>query len=320
MALRRRIRAVVIAIWPSLPQWVGRHYWLGRVLQMVGLTATPPSRPSPKLPAKFEEMAKLYRRGNIPAFVTGKLEQLQDRNVARTMLPFLKHIHPTGDADEAEIMARISAFRDIYLSSPIPNNHGGANYTTGLALFLITREFDPEIMIESGVWRGMSSMLFRAAAPRARILAFDISLGQLEFRSQNVEYRECDWMSDDIRANGPALAYFDDHINQTKRLLEAHQRGFKHLIFDDSWSWGAVSADGLPPVPTIDMIMGNELKVGEKVEWVNGDKLWTYTHAEEMDELCNTAKKLIKLAVDIPSLFRETGIAPTSALKFVTLT
>lgn len=245
--------------------------------------------------------------------------QLQDRTVARTMKPFLEQVVTDGNVNDSNILDYIAEFRETFLSSPISNNHGGVNYTTGLALFLIVKHLDPSLIIESGVFRGMSSMLFRAATSRARIFAFDLSLSNLRYRSENVEYHECDWALSDIEAKVSALAFFDDHVSQAKRVAEAYRRGFRYLVFDDSWSWGAISGCGGPPLPSIDMLMNEDIRVGEKIEWVEAGKLWTYTHDEERSELCCAARKLIRAAHDIPSLFRETGVCPTSAMKFVRL-
>jgi hypothetical protein len=321
MPVRVRIKTTVVSIWPSLPYLIRRSNWLSRLFQALGLMSSDLLNPrlSPTLPRELSEIATAYRRGNLEYFVTGRLIQLQDRDVARTMKPFLEQIDAHGSVDDSNILDQIAEFRRTYLSSPISNNHGGLNYTTGLALFLITRHLDPAFIIESGVYRGMSSMLLRAASPHALIFSFDINLSNLRHRSENVEYHECDWGLADLQAKEPALAFFDDHVSQAKRVVEAHHRGFRHLVFDDSWSWGAISGCGGPPLPSIDMLMSEDIRVGEKIEWVEAGRLWTYTHDEERSELCSAARKLIVAAHDVPSLFRETGVHPTSAMKFVRL-
>jgi hypothetical protein len=115
------------------------------------------------------------------------------------------------------------------------------------------------------------------------------------------------------------LGYFDDHVNQARRVIEAHGRGFRRLVLDDSWTWGAISGCGGVPLPSIDMLMSDDLKLGDKIEWVEAGQVWTYTHDDEHAELCASARKLIKAAYDVPSLYRQTGVAPTSALTFVEL-
>jgi hypothetical protein len=67
------------------------------------------------------------------------------------------------------------------------------------------------------------------------------------------------------------------------------------------------------------MIMDNPLTPGEEVRWVEWGKIWTYTHTEELLRLCARARGLISAAYEVPSLYRECGLAPTSALKFVEL-
>jgi hypothetical protein len=323
-----------------LPDILRQHYWLRRILQLFGLAGshsapqpgaapalplkadvpTEPTNPQalPVLPAEFVDVVEAYRRGNMEYFVTGSLLKLQDRDVARTMVSYLRKIHPNGTVDESNILQHIADFRNVYLKSPIANNHGGANYTTGLKLFLIAKHLNPAFVVECGVYRGMSSMIFKAALPQAKIVAFDISLSAAHL-TDGVEYHESDWMAVAVNAKDTALAYFDDHVNQAMRLIQAHRRGFRYIIVDDSWSWGAISGCGGVPLPSVDMLMSDDLKVGDTVEWVQAGQLWTYTHDEEMEQLCSNARKLVKAAYDIPSLFRETGVAPTSALKFVEL-
>lgn len=324
------MRAIVVAIWPALPGLVRQFYWPTRVLELLGLAAPfePPQAVIPHEPANpgpaagmSDEMAATvaaYARGNMTNFVTGSLIARQDRDVAQTMLAFLRTINAAGAVNESNIGPFIAEFRKIYLSSPIRNNHGGANYTTGLVIFLIARHFNPALVVESGVLRGMSSMIFRAALPSARIVAFDLNFSLLH-RSENVEYNQCDWTTVDIEAGDSALIYFDDHINQARRVVEAHRRGFRYIVLDDSWTWGAISGCGGVPLPSIDMVMSDDIAVGEKIEWVEDGVLWQYTHDAEMDALCREARCLIKAAYDIPSLYRQTGVAPTSALKFVEL-
>lgn len=317
------LKSAIVSACPSLPYIIRRFDWLYRALRAIGLMSFIEGqnpRLQVSLPPKLAKIATAYRKGNIEYFVTGRLIQLQDRDVARTMTAFLNQICDDGSISAANILEHISEFRITYLSSPIANNHYGVNYATGLALFLITRHLNPVVIVESGVWRGMSSYLLRAAAPHAKIFAFDINLGNLRHRSRDARYHECDWSRSDITTMGQqALAFFDDHVNQARRVIEAHDRGFRYLLFDDSWSWGAISGCAGPPLPSIDMLMNNDLFIGEQVEWIEAGKLWTYVYDEQDAELCRSARGMIREAHDVPTLFRQTGIYPTSALKFVRL-
>jgi hypothetical protein len=127
-------------------------------------------------------------------------------------------------------------------------------------------------------------------------------------------------MQVDVKCNGDGFVYFDDHVNQARRVIEAHARGFRHLLFDDSWPLETIFGTGDPPLPTIDMVMADDLKAGAKAEWADiNSHLQTYVHTPEMQTVCAKARALIKAVHDVPSLYRQTGIAPTSARKFVTL-
>jgi hypothetical protein len=67
--------------------------------------------------------------------------------------------------------------------------------------FSYRRQLQPKIIVESCVYRGSSLFTFRqAAAPEAKITAFDVSFANLLSRLEGVDYREHDWGLDNIRA------------------------------------------------------------------------------------------------------------------------
>jgi hypothetical protein len=178
---------------------------------------------------------------------------------------------------------------------------------------------NPSVLVESGVYLGHSSYLFARACPSARIHAFDPDFSHVTYWDENVHYHAYDWTKTDIAAGGNGLVYFDCHQSQAARVVQAHGRGFRTLIFDDCWPVEAIGACGLPPLPSIDMVLEDSLTIGQTVRWAQGETVHTYVHTDEMQRLCVEARSLIKGAHDVPSLYRETGVAPTSALKLVQL-
>src|SRR5262249_14006592 len=142
--------------------------------------------------------------------------QRQDRTIARTLHAFFDSTQALRGASIETLAAYVHEFRDIYLNSPITRNSGGANFPSGINLFLMVRCLAPEVIVESGVWKGQSSMFLAAACPQARIHAFDPSLQEVKHRSPRVNYHEHDWMGLDIgcKPGARGLCFFDDHLNQ----------------------------------------------------------------------------------------------------------
>ncbi len=66
---------------------------------------------------------------------------------------------------------------------------------------------------------------------------------------------------------GSALAFFDCHVNQARRVREAYERGFRWLIFDDNAPADRLYGYGLPGLPTIDMVLDTTLIDGDVLGW-----------------------------------------------------
>ena len=274
------------------------------------------------LPPGIPELAKKHADRNVDIFLLDKrMIERQNLAIAKAVHAFFRSTETYRELDVETIARYVDEFRDVYLESPITMNSGGANFPSGVNLYLMARCLAPELIVESGVYKGQSSYFLAAACPSATIHAFDPNLRELGHPTPGVIYHEQDWMNADIRCEpvGANLCFFDDHQSQAQRVIQAHQRGFRHVIVDDSWPIETVTGCGWPPLPSVDMIMSNPLAPGEVVKWVEMGKIWTYVHSEEMIELCARARRMIKAAYEVPSLYRECGIAPTSAYKFVEL-
>ena len=301
----------------------------GSVVSQPGATgAAPPGEAvkismalSETLPGGIAHLPQRYADRGIELFLLDRtMVKRQDFAIARAVHSFFQTTATYRDVDVATIARHVAEFRDVYLDSPITKNVYGLNFPSGAMLFLMARCLDPKLIVESGVYKGLSSYVLAAACPRASIHAFDPNLREVEHRSRGVTYHECDWMNVELNCAGRAgLCFFDDHQSQAVRVVQAHKRGFRHIVVDDSWPIEVVTGCGWPPLPSIDMIMNGPLALGEVVKWVESGKMWTYVHNEEMQQLSARARNLIQSAYEVPSLYRECGIAPKSALKFVEL-
>jgi hypothetical protein len=130
----------------------------------------------------------------------------------------------------AEIDAEREAalFYEAYLRSPYREQSGGSRYNNLLLLFLIGKTAAPSVIVDSGTDTGASAWALRLSCPDARVLSFDIDLSRLRLRAPGVEYNETDWTAFDWSGlpTGNGLCYFDDHVDQARRLLETAERGF----------------------------------------------------------------------------------------------
>ncbi len=272
------------------------------------------------IPPDIAPLAQQYADRAVHLVPLGELVARQDAIIAATILDFFQSTTSLRGVTLDQIKSHIADFRPIYLNCPITHNAGGANFTTALNIYMITRCLAPTLVVECGVFKGASSYFLKAASPQARQFSYDPNLAQVVHRTPGVNYSNHDWMRTYVACDTPGtgLCYFDDHQSHATRIIQAHARGFRHVIVDDAWPI-EVPGSGWPPIPSVDMILDNWMKVGESARWIEGTQMWTYTQTEETYRLMETARGLVKGAYDMPSLYRQTGVAPTASGKYVEL-
>jgi hypothetical protein len=234
--------------------------------------------------------AKIVRVGSGPAVIAGPgpsncymeneelskmlLDELS--GVSRTFfLQRLPGLAPTG----FDFRAEVEKFMSIYRDRQRQNNVGGSGFHNSFWIFLTARALDPELIVESGVWKGHTSKLFEQACPNATIHGFDINLGKLEYKTGCAQFHEYDWSCFGFGNVNPnkSLVFFDCHINHARRLLEARARGFKHLIFDDNPPLHKLYAYGRPGFPTANMLHSGLPANLSEVRWRWQGKQIDYT-------------------------------------------
>ena len=211
----------------------------------------------------------------------------------------------------------VTAFFALYDERPVTDNKGGSGFNDSLWLFVAAAVLRPEVIVESGVFKGHSTWLLRRACPEAEIHCFDPELGNLVYRDPDARYHAGDWIEAEITLAGrPSLAFFDDHMDQARRVLEAHRRGFRHLLFDDNFAAMNLYATGHPPLPSLAMIFDESLPETAALSWVRNGKI--YEAALDM-----TARKQVKSLIErysvLPDLAPLTRYSPGSGLTLVKL-
>ena len=191
--------------------------------------------------------------------------------------------HGVLDIPPDQIEAYRREFLEIYPGRPVEKNVGGMDIYPLFWLFAVARWLNPRLIVESGVWRGQSSWMLRKACPQAEFHAFDINLKNLVYKDRTITYHENDWTKTTLNnpKPGEGLIIFDDHINQSRRLREAYDRGFKWAIFDDNVPVTQIERVGVPALPSLGMLFDPHLKEGDVIAWTLCGQKYSYEFSQK---------------------------------------
>lgn len=214
--------------------------------------------------------------------------------------------------NQFDAVAEISSFYEDYLRAPYRDQQGGSRFNNALWLSLIAKTLQPLLIVDSGTYTGASAWALARGAPNAKIFSFDIDLSHLRSKSPNVQYIQNDWTSYTFARSETrgGLCYFDDHVDQAKRLLEAHERGFYYAIFDDDYPITAFAqmARDATVLPKIEFMFDPHLRDGDVVEWsVEGSKRTWVVDADYLSRACQA----ILATERLPNTSLITGIHQT---------
>ena len=135
-----------------------------------------------------------------------------------------------------ELIASLDEFVSLYQQRPIQDNTGGMKAPHLFAVWFMARALDPELIVESGIWKGQGTWLIEQACPSARIISLDPDLSKRVYISEKVAYSHLDFsLQDWTDLPAKSLVLFDDHQNAYRRLQQCHWFGFKHIIFEDNY-------------------------------------------------------------------------------------
>lgn len=216
---------------------------------------------------------------------------------------------PRSSFDTANAVA---AFYDSYLASIHRSQAGGSRFNNLLSLFLIAKSASPTVIIDSGTFTGSSAWAMNLGCPNAELYSFDIDLSRLPERDRGVHYLEQDWTTFDwSRTNlENSLVYFDDHVDQALRLIQAAEAGLPLAIFDDDFTFGGAPqmAHGGFALPKIEFLLDDALDNQTELQWVVGSKefSWAVPH-----EKMARARMAIAETSRLPNTSLITGIHQT---------
>lgn len=274
----------------------------------------------PTLPARLLERAR--RRYLAPLFIRLGYDlvpatpdwwhrPLSAREVERVITAAARSL--ASDLEHSNIEPRerldliVRDFWDLIPTCPVRQRRGGNGFNGALQLYALVRTLRPPVIVESGVFRGLTTWVMRQAHPEAQIFCFDPVLKELQYRDRHAVYVEDDWSAYDFGAVdlSMALAFFDDHISQAQRVIEAHARGVRQLVFDDNAASHRLHTHGGPAFPTIDMILSADAGA-EPIRWLHNGREFVCRPGRAIEE----ARALIERAHAFDDLHAATGYSP----------
>lgn len=180
---------------------------------------------------------------------------------------------PRAAFDTAEVV------RDFYAEwrgLPFRERQGGSRFNNLLWLHLIAKANAPDVIVDSGSFQGASAWALSRACPSARSLSFDIDLSQLKVKAAGVTYVQADWSTYPLAAapSDRVLCYFDDHVDQVRRIIEAAERGCGLAIFDDDYPVTSYYAMAPTPgvLPKLEFALNPSLADGQVLVWRSGSR------------------------------------------------
>ena len=136
---------------------------------------------------------------------------------------------------------------ELWDNKPFGNNNGlGAQGS--LTLYYYMKRLLPSLVFEIGCWRGFSTWVIEQAVQHKNIITsdpvfalqqfFDKSIYEPTYRPKGVQYTSQDFSVLNVNIQpqdrDKTFLFFDDHQDKIARLIQAKQKGFKHILFDDN--------------------------------------------------------------------------------------
>ncbi|XP_019198877.1 PREDICTED: uncharacterized protein LOC109192617 [Ipomoea nil] len=156
-----------------------------------------------------------------------------------------------------DLLEGLEEFVPIYETRPIKNNMYGMGFDHSFGLWFVTRWLKPDLMIESGAFKGHSTWVLRQAMPDTPIISLSprhpekylkkgpayVDGNCTYFAGKDfVDFGSVDWAivlkKHGIEDISRVIVFFDDHQNELKRLKQALEAGFRHLVFEDNYDTG----------------------------------------------------------------------------------
>ncbi|TVU13609.1 hypothetical protein EJB05_40325 [Eragrostis curvula] len=206
-----------------------------------------------------------------------------------------------------DLLNGLEEFVPMYETRPIKNNMYGMGFDHSFGLWFMARWLKPDLMIESGAFKGHSTWVLRHAMPNTRIISLSprhpekylkkgpayVDGNCTYLAGKNfVDFGSVHWgrvlRNHGISDPSKVLVFFDDHQSELKRLKQALRAGFRHLIFEDNYDTGTGDHYSLRQICDQSYIRGG----GHSCFWdsdearLRSKRKFFWEKAVEIDDLC----------------------------------
>lgn len=136
----------------------------------------------------------------------------------------------------------LEEFMDEVYDGFLSENNGGMKSPDMFTMYVMLKEIKPDVVIESGVWKGQGTKIIREAVGEdCKIICLE---PRVLFGYQDDGYTEYH-MGEDFKdfseldlseyEGEKKVGVFDDHINAAKRLEECKLKKIDYAIFNDNY-------------------------------------------------------------------------------------
>ena len=151
-----------------------------------------------------------------------------------------KLVPPEQDVELERYAAyRFNGFYEVLEDNPVKDRSSSICNSDAFWLYWLAQDLRPEVIIESGTYRGFSLWLLHNAAGAAKLFSFDPArkpdcklFGHGHYHSDISRYLP---VLEDACRGKRALAFFDDHQDHEVRLHQAQLIGVGHVVFHDNY-------------------------------------------------------------------------------------
>lgn len=170
--------------------------------------------------------------------------------------------------NSSDIVKELDEFALLYSQRPIVDNSGGMKSPHMFGLYRWLKHNQPDLIIESGIWKGQGTWLMRKTCPHSKIVSIDLNMSNLVFADKNVAYYDKDIKTLDLKSivqpfdREKVLVFFDDHQNFNDRIDFLIDSKVKHVIFEDNYPIG--QGDCVSPKKIVEASLRNE-KIQERL-------------------------------------------------------
>lgn len=136
---------------------------------------------------------------------------------------------------------KLDFFMENIFDDSFQNNDGGMASPGLFTLYLVLDSIKPKVVVESGVWNGISTKLIRKILPDATIICLDPreipDYGHKDDNPNTIYYTGesfVDFEKLDLSKynNDEILCFFDCHHNALERMLQSYSKKVSHLFFN----------------------------------------------------------------------------------------